>query len=42
MFPYVASAKGEKMILADNETKMDLLNNEAIAATIIDLLSHEA
>lgn len=26
------------MILTDNETKVDLLNNEAIAATIIDLL----
>jgi putative protein kinase ArgK-like GTPase of G3E family len=26
------------MILADNETKIDLLNNEAIAATIIKLL----
>lgn len=26
------------MILADNETKLDLLNNEAIAFTIIDLL----
>ena len=26
------------MILADNETKMDLLNNKAIAATIIKLL----
>mgnify|MGYP001412104892 CR=1 FL=1 len=27
------------MILADNETKVDLLNNEAIATTIINLLS---
>jgi predicted KAP-like P-loop ATPase len=27
------------MILADNETRVDLLNNEAIAATIIKLLS---
>lgn len=26
------------MILTDNETKVDLLNNEAIAATIIELL----
>src|SRR5229473_3991952 len=26
------------MILADNETRVDLLNNEAIAATIIKLL----
>ena len=26
------------MILTDNETKVDLLNNEAIAATIIGLL----
>ena len=26
------------MVLTDNETKVDLLNNEAIAATIIDLL----
>lgn len=26
------------MILADNETKIDLLNNEAIAAAIIKLL----
>src|SRR5579872_7071127 len=26
------------MILADNETKVDLLNNEAIAKTIIELL----
>lgn len=26
------------MILTDNETKVDLLNNEAIAATIIKLL----
>ena len=26
------------MILADNETKVDLLNNEAIATTIIKLL----
>ena len=26
------------MILIDNETKVDLLNNEAIAATIIKLL----
>lgn len=26
------------MILTDNETKIDLLNNEAIAKTIIDLL----
>lgn len=31
--------KGEKrMILTDNETKVDLLNNEAIATTIIGLL----
>lgn len=28
------------MILTDNETKVDLLNNEAIATTIIGLL-HE-
>jgi hypothetical protein len=26
------------MILADDETKVDLLNNEAIAATIVRLL----
>jgi hypothetical protein len=26
------------MLLADNETKVDLLNNEAIATTIIKLL----
>lgn len=26
------------MILTDNETKVDLLNNEAIATTIIKLL----
>lgn len=26
------------MILPDNETRVDLLNNEAIAATIITLL----
>jgi hypothetical protein len=26
------------MILTDNETSIDLLNNEAIAITIIDLL----
>jgi predicted KAP-like P-loop ATPase len=26
------------MILSDNETKVDLLNNEAIAATIVKLL----
>jgi predicted KAP-like P-loop ATPase len=29
------------MILADNETRVDLLNNEAIAATIIKLLSDQ-
>lgn len=29
------------MILADNETKIDLLNNEAIASTIIGLLREE-
>ncbi|MGO2009777.1 Qat anti-phage system ATPase QatA [Vreelandella alkaliphila] len=29
---------GEKMLLTDNETKVDLLNNEAIASTIIELL----
>ncbi|MEC4723314.1 Qat anti-phage system ATPase QatA [Noviherbaspirillum sp. CPCC 100848] len=28
------------MILIDNETKVDLLNNEAIAATIVKLLRH--
>lgn len=28
------------MILADNETRVDLLNNEAIASTIIELLKH--
>ncbi|WP_439364232.1 Qat anti-phage system ATPase QatA [Bradyrhizobium sp. DASA03005] len=28
------------MILTDNETKVDLLNNEAIATTIIELLRH--
>ena len=27
-----------RMILTDNETSIDLLNNEAIAITIIDLL----
>lgn len=27
------------MILTDNETKVDLLNNEAIAATIVELLA---
>jgi len=27
----------EKMILTDNETKLDLLNNEAIAKTIVKL-----
>lgn len=26
------------MLLSDNETKIDMLNNEAIAATIIELL----
>ncbi len=26
------------MILTDNETKLDLLNNEAVATTIIELL----
>jgi hypothetical protein len=26
------------MILTDNKTKVDLLNNEAIASTIIELL----
>lgn len=26
------------MIMTDNETKVDLLNNEAIATTIIELL----
>ena len=30
------------MILTDNETKVDLLNNEAIAATIIKLLREQA
>lgn len=30
--------RGQKMILADNETKLDLLNNEAIAATVVGLL----
>lgn len=36
----LTSDGGEKgaMILADNETKVDLLNNEAIAKTIIELL----
>jgi hypothetical protein len=29
------------MILADNETRVDLLNNEAIASTIIKLLSDQ-
>ena len=28
----------ERMILADNETRVDLLNNEAIAATIVKML----
>lgn len=30
--------KASRMILSDNETKVDLLNNEAIAKTIIDLV----
>src|SRR5882757_8347627 len=29
---------GPRMILPDNETRVDLLNNEAIAATIVALL----
>ena len=29
------------MILSDNETKVDLLNNEAIAATITELLQEQ-
>jgi predicted KAP-like P-loop ATPase len=29
------------MILADNETRVDLLNNEAIAATVIKLLQDQ-
>jgi predicted KAP-like P-loop ATPase len=33
-----AFAKWAKMILTDHETKIDLLNNEAIATTIISLL----
>src|SRR3982074_2848424 len=31
-------ALGKDMILPDNETKIDLLNNEAIASTIVKLL----
>ncbi len=37
--PRIASAYGVQVILADNETKVDLLNNEAIAKTIINLLT---
>jgi putative protein kinase ArgK-like GTPase of G3E family len=33
-----APAGGNRVILTDNETKVDLLNNEAIAKTIIALL----
>ena len=29
----------KKMILSDNETKVDLLNNEAIAKTIVSLIT---
>jgi len=32
------SSGGQPVILTDNETKVDLLDNEAIAATIIKLL----
>ncbi len=35
----IEDGEGGAMILTDNETKVDLLNNEAIAATIISLLS---
>lgn len=35
----MSEKKGGAMILTDNETKVDLLNNEAIATTIIGLLS---
>src|SRR5260221_11352974 len=31
-------ARGKDMILPDNETNIDLLNNEAIASTIVNLL----
>ena len=31
-------SEGRRMILTDNETKIDRLNNEAIAATIFELL----
>ncbi len=34
----MGGAPGRRMILHDNETRVDLLNNEAIAATIIKLL----
>jgi predicted KAP-like P-loop ATPase len=34
----MGGALGRRMILHDNETRVDLLNNEAIAATIIKLL----
>lgn len=35
----MSEKKGGAMILTDNETKVDLLNNEAIATTITGLLS---
>ena len=30
--------RGIEMILSDNETKFDLLNNEAIAKTVVNLI----
>lgn len=32
------SGRGIEMILSDNETKFDLLNNEAIAKTVVNLI----
>src|SRR3989344_4179663 len=34
----IPNGRGNQMILTDNETRIDLLNNEAIATTIIGLL----
>lgn len=34
----IQAEQGASMILSDNETKVDLLNNEAIAKTIVNLL----
>jgi len=39
LLPAKEDGEGGTMILTDNETKVDLLNNEAIATTIIGLLS---